>query len=184
MRMSTESNRGVLVIGATGFIGSKLTKRLWEGGYLPTALVRRGEKPGSAAVGCIEGDPVRPGPWQSEVKRYDAVINLAGSSIFRRWTAQAKERSLKVVCLQHAMWLTRFWHRAGVSTSSTHRVSATTAFTMMMSLTKAMAPDETSSPISLDSGKMRPSEHRLAVHGSFSAALGSYWGEAGAPWRR
>ena len=95
MRMSTESNRGVLVIGATGFIGSKLTKRLWEGGYLPTTLVRRGEKPGSAAVACIEGDPVKPGPWQSQVKRYDAVINLAGSSIFRRWTAQAKREILE-----------------------------------------------------------------------------------------
>lgn len=95
MRMSTESNRRVLVTGATGFIGSKLTERLREGGYLPTALVRRGEKPGCAAVACIEGDPVKPGPWQSEVKRYGTVINLAGSSIFRRWTAEAKRELLE-----------------------------------------------------------------------------------------
>lgn len=95
IRMSTKSNRRVLVIGATGFIGSRLTERLWKGGYLPTALLRRGEKPGPAAVACIEGDPAKPGPWQSEVRKYDAVINLAGSSIFRRWTAKAKREILE-----------------------------------------------------------------------------------------
>lgn len=93
--MSTGSIRRILVTGATGFIGSKLMERLQGEGYMPTALIRRGEKPGSGMMAYIEGDPAKPGPWQSGVKDYDAVINLAGSSIFRRWTAEAKRELLE-----------------------------------------------------------------------------------------
>ncbi len=62
---------------------------------MPTALIRRGEESSPGRVPYIEGDPGKPGPWQSEVKKFDAVINLAGSSIFRRWTQEAKREILE-----------------------------------------------------------------------------------------
>jgi uncharacterized protein len=92
--MSKEQVRKILITGATGFIGSRLMERLRTIGYRPTALIRPGEKivPG---VEHVEGDPTKPGSWQTEVGRQDAVINLAGSSIFRRWTLQAKRDLLE-----------------------------------------------------------------------------------------
>ena len=38
----------------------------------------------------VEGDPSKPGSWQEEVSRHEVVINLAGASIFRRWTNAEK----------------------------------------------------------------------------------------------
>lgn len=84
----------ILIMGATGFIGSRLVERLGAEGYRPTALMRSGERvlPG---VDYQEGDPTKPGDWQSLVSDQDAVINLAGSTIFRRWTARVKRELLE-----------------------------------------------------------------------------------------
>ncbi len=40
----------------------------------------------------IEGDPTQPGPWQEAVPKHDAFINLAGVSLFGRWTEELKRR--------------------------------------------------------------------------------------------
>jgi hypothetical protein len=34
---------------------------------------------------------VRQGPWQEAVKDHDAVVNLAGASIFSKWTEEQKK---------------------------------------------------------------------------------------------
>jgi uncharacterized protein (TIGR01777 family) len=57
-----------------------------------TVLCRPGEHPPDLPEGTksLEGDPTRPGPWQDEAARHDTFINLAGASIFSRWTKQQK----------------------------------------------------------------------------------------------
>lgn len=75
----------ILMTGGTGFVGKNLTARLLEDGHELTVLTRQ-IPAGLPAVRAVECDPAVPGPWQDEVAAHDAVINLAGASIFRRWT--------------------------------------------------------------------------------------------------
>ncbi len=83
----------ILMTGGTGFVGSKLTEALCGAGHLVTVLTRS-IRPGRdlpSGAGFLEADPVAPGPWQEQVPEHDVLINLAGASIFTRWTAKAKE---------------------------------------------------------------------------------------------
>jgi len=83
----------ILITGGTGFIGSHLTKRLTEQGNQVT-LLTRAIKPGRAlpaGAAFLEGNPLQPGPWQKAVPDHEAFINLAGASIFSRWTEASKK---------------------------------------------------------------------------------------------
>jgi hypothetical protein len=73
----------VLLTGGTGFIGSRLTSRLERAGH-DVHIVSRGPS----------GDVTwEPGAIQTAVRRSDAVIHLAGESLFaRRWSAPQKQR--------------------------------------------------------------------------------------------
>ena len=84
----------VFVTGGTGFVGSMLTKRLTERGHAVTLLTRkiRTDHPVPEGVAMTEGNPTEPGGWQKEVADHDVIINLAGASIFRRWTDAEKRR--------------------------------------------------------------------------------------------
>lgn len=78
--------------GGTGFIGPHIAARLVQDGHEVTVLVRSGSEakilvPG---VAFLRGDPTQSGLWQEEMRKFDAVINLAGASIFSRWTEQQK----------------------------------------------------------------------------------------------
>ncbi|MBN1221704.1 MAG: TIGR01777 family oxidoreductase [Candidatus Aminicenantes bacterium] len=86
----------VFIAGGTGFIGSSLTKRLIGKGLHVTVLTRkiRDEELFPKGVGIVEGDSSKPGSWQEELGDSDAVINLAGASIFQRWTKKRK-RSIR-----------------------------------------------------------------------------------------
>jgi uncharacterized protein (TIGR01777 family) len=55
-------------------------------------LTRRTPQHGGSVeeVQYIEGDPTQPGPWQKAVPKHDAFINLAGASLFGRWTVELK----------------------------------------------------------------------------------------------
>ncbi len=80
----------IFITGGTGFVGKSLVPALVRGGHEVTILTRSGKRePG--VVSLIEGDPTQKGEWQSAVKEQDAVINLAGASIFTRWTDETKK---------------------------------------------------------------------------------------------
>lgn len=83
----------ILMTGGTGFVGSKLTGALSVAGHTVTVLTRsvRPERVLPPGTAFLEADPVEPGPWQEQVPRHDVVINLAGASIFTRWTGKAKK---------------------------------------------------------------------------------------------
>ena len=83
----------ILITGGTGFVGTRLTSRLIQDGNEVTILTRSGKEPekGAAGVSYLRGDPTQKGPWQETIKNHDAVINLAGASIFSRWTYAQKQ---------------------------------------------------------------------------------------------
>jgi len=51
-----------------------------------------GRTPSSDLVTYFEGDPTQQGTWQNEAIKHEGIINLAGESIFKRWTDQIKTR--------------------------------------------------------------------------------------------
>ena len=82
----------VFMTGGTGFVGSALTKKLTKQGHLVTLLTRkiRKSRPMPSGVSMVEGNPVEPGPWQENLADHEVVVNLAGASIFSRWTRDKK----------------------------------------------------------------------------------------------
>jgi uncharacterized protein (TIGR01777 family) len=87
----------VFMTGGTGFVGTNLTNKLVEKGHRLTLLTRkiREKHPLPPGADYVEGDPTRPGPWQDRVAEHEVIINLAGTSIFRRWTSPAKKAILE-----------------------------------------------------------------------------------------
>ena len=82
----------VFITGGTGFLGSALTEKLLSEGHFVTILSRSSQgRDVRAGLAYAEGNPARSGSWQEEISNHDVVINLAGASIFRPWTARNKE---------------------------------------------------------------------------------------------
>ena len=82
-----------LITGGTGFVGSFLTQQLLENGHEVT-VIGRSSAPvvRSGRLHAISADTTRKGSWQNALKDVDAVINLAGMSIFHRWTSAYKQQ--------------------------------------------------------------------------------------------
>lgn len=82
----------LFITGGLGFIGRGLTERLAARGNRVTLLDRAPVPAGALphGVSVIPADASSPGPWQDAIAGHDAVINLAGASIFTRWGARAK----------------------------------------------------------------------------------------------
>jgi len=82
----------VFVTGSNGFVGKHLTRFFLEKGHHVTCLVRAEPKgkvlPPNASV--VVGESMKPGKWQDAVAGHDVLINLAGASIFKRWTEAHK----------------------------------------------------------------------------------------------
>jgi uncharacterized protein (TIGR01777 family) len=83
----------IFFTGGTGFVGTSLTKALTAQGHQVT-LLTRAIKPGRPlppGASFLEGNPKEPGAWQKAVPDHEAFINLAGASIFSRWTKASKK---------------------------------------------------------------------------------------------
>jgi len=82
----------VLITGGTGFVGRQVSSRFVEEGHEVTILTRSVRESAETRKGLsyLQGDPTQKGPWQEAVKDHDAVVNLAGASIFARWTEEHK----------------------------------------------------------------------------------------------
>ena len=83
----------ILITGGTGFVGTQLTSRLIKDGHEVTILTRslKGAKGSSPGISYLEGDPTKKGSWQEAIKNHGAIINLAGASIFSKWTDEHKK---------------------------------------------------------------------------------------------
>jgi uncharacterized protein len=92
----------IFITGGTGFVGKTLAPALVRAGKEVTILSRSG-KGELSGVSWVEGDPTQRGGWQETVKGHEAVINLAGASIFTRWTAEAKKtiRESRMLTTRH-----------------------------------------------------------------------------------
>jgi uncharacterized protein (TIGR01777 family) len=82
----------VFITGGTGFVGRTVAGTLLDQGHEVTVLTRSGPSgtPSSNRIAYVEGDPRVAGAWQEKVTHHDVVINLAGASIFCRWTRANK----------------------------------------------------------------------------------------------
>ena len=83
----------IMMTGGTGFIGRALAGRLVEEGHEVMVLTRSASSRRNAPPGLtlVQGDPREPGDWQQQAASADGLVNLAGASIFGRWTDQYKE---------------------------------------------------------------------------------------------
>jgi uncharacterized protein (TIGR01777 family) len=77
--------------GGTGFVGTYLSRELARAGHAITILSRRAQPPAPAGITFLTGDPTQTGPWMATVPEHDWIINLAGASIFTRWSAAHKQ---------------------------------------------------------------------------------------------
>ena len=79
--------------GGTGFVGTTLTSNLVQKGHQVTVLTRtiKADRPLPQEAVYLEGNSTEHGVWQQKVLDHEVIINLAGASIFRRWTKSVKK---------------------------------------------------------------------------------------------
>ncbi|CAN5684199.1 hypothetical protein BH24ACT22_BH24ACT22_13360 [soil metagenome] len=80
----------ILVSGATGLVGSALSKELEDKGHSVTVLSR--SKPSSDDT--VRWDPSRGQIDASRLEGLDMVVHLAGENIVGRWTEEKKQKIL------------------------------------------------------------------------------------------
>lgn len=83
----------LVIIGGLGFVGSYLSTFFLSDGNPVTAI---GLRPTQNLIHdpnfrYVSADTTHPGSWQNELQACDAVINLAGKSIFKRWSPSYKK---------------------------------------------------------------------------------------------
>lgn len=81
-------------------MGQNLALRLIKEGFEVTVLTRArkmaNKRPGldlpyQGQISYLTGNPAEAGPWQEAFSKHQVIINLAGSSIFGRWTEKYKQ---------------------------------------------------------------------------------------------
>jgi len=83
----------VFITGGTGFVGTYLAGRLIKEGHDVSILTPNPDSSETRLpkVSYIAGNPTIKGQWQESVGKHNVIINLAGASIFSRWTPAQKK---------------------------------------------------------------------------------------------
>ena len=83
----------ILITGGLGFIGSNLSDYLLDQGHAVIAVGRAAtqNRISSNRYQYISADTTQPGGWQQALSDVDGVVNLAGKSIFKRWSESDKK---------------------------------------------------------------------------------------------
>ena len=83
----------IVITGSSGFVGSLLIDALVEKGHSVTAvdMAPLPQQSETRVLRSIQADTTKPGDWQDEVQKADAVVNLTGKNIFSRWTKKTKK---------------------------------------------------------------------------------------------
>ena len=83
----------IFMTGGTGFVGTYLAGHLVGEGHGVTILTSSFDKAPLPREGIsyVPGNPTIKGAWQKLLPEHDVIINLAGASIFHRWSAAWKE---------------------------------------------------------------------------------------------
>ncbi len=84
----------VAITGATGFVGSKLVKKLLAQGDQVLVLTRNASKAQAQfpQAEVVQYRPLETGDWQKSIEGCNAVVNLAGEPIAeKKWTAEQKK---------------------------------------------------------------------------------------------
>jgi hypothetical protein len=97
----------VLITGGSGFIGTNLSEYLLEKGHRVSAIGRSASRNRihHENFRYIEADTTRPGEWQKAVGEAEALVNLTGATIFKRWTAKYKKliRNSRILTTRHVV---------------------------------------------------------------------------------
>ena len=89
----------IIITGGSGFVGSNLAKLLLSSGHQIVAICRSEPQHqfDRENYRFVAADTTGRGPWQKELADADAVVNLAGATIFRRWTKKYKSKYMTAV---------------------------------------------------------------------------------------
>ena len=84
----------ILITGGSGFVGSNLSDYLLSQGHRVIAVARSPDQHRirDENYAYISADTTQAGDWQKALADVDAVVNLAGASIFKRWRASYKQQ--------------------------------------------------------------------------------------------
>ncbi len=81
----------ILITGGTGFIGTHLCEFWSRQGHAVTAIGSRSAADAKSRWTHLRADTSQPGEWQQAVGAADVIVNLAGRSIFHRWSRKYKQ---------------------------------------------------------------------------------------------
>jgi hypothetical protein len=83
----------IFMTGGTGFVGTYLAGQLIREGHKVTILTPSltGAELKMKGLTYLAGNPTIKGHWQESVRDHEVIINLAGASIFSRWTEAQKK---------------------------------------------------------------------------------------------
>ncbi len=84
----------ILITGGLGFVGANLSDYLLDKDHSVVAIGRAADQNRITAdrYHYISADTTQPGDWQKAVSDVDLVVNLAGKSIFKRWSESYKKQ--------------------------------------------------------------------------------------------
>jgi len=84
----------IFITGGTGFVGTHLAKYLLNKGH---SVITTGTSSAHHSIRhenfrYISADTTKKGPWQDSIRDVDALVNLAGRTIFTRWNEGNKKQ--------------------------------------------------------------------------------------------